>query len=67
MKNRLLPPDAAPAVAEKLFRRVVELERDSSLAETAHFQLSLIYRKSGRIADADRETKLFQEIRKARK
>jgi hypothetical protein len=46
---------------------VIELERDSSLAETAHFQLSLIYRKSGRIADADRETKLFQEIRKARK
>src|SRR5207247_10525209 len=28
--------------AEKLFRRVVELERDSSLAETAHFQLSLL-------------------------
>ena len=30
------------AAAEKLFRRVVELERDTSLAETAHFQLSLI-------------------------
>src|SRR5206468_7443750 len=53
--------------AEKLFHRVVELERDSSLAGTAHFHLSLIYRKLGRMADAERETNLFQEIRKVRK
>jgi tetratricopeptide (TPR) repeat protein len=64
-KARAASGDAA--AAEKLFRRVVELERDSSLAETAHLQLSLIYRKLGRTADADRETKLFRELRKARK
>ena len=53
--------------AERLFRSVIELERDSRLTETAHLQLSLIYRKLGRTADADRETKLFRELRKARK
>jgi tetratricopeptide (TPR) repeat protein len=53
--------------AEKLFRRVVELEQSSSLAESAHFQLAQLYRKLGRVTDSDREMKLFQEIRKSRK
>ncbi len=54
------------ASAEKLFRRVLEQERGSSLAESAHFQLAQIYRKSGRTAEADRETHAFQEIRRLR-
>jgi len=53
--------------AEKMFQRVLELEKTSRLAETAHFQLSQIYRKLGRSADADREMKLFQELRRTRK
>jgi tetratricopeptide (TPR) repeat protein len=55
------------ALAEKLFRRVIELEQSSSLAESAHFQLAQLYRKMGRQPDSDREMKLFQEIRKSRK
>src|SRR5262249_48676539 len=64
-KARAASGDAA--TAEKLFRRVLELERSSRIAEAAHLQLSLIYRKAGRIAEADRETKRFQELRKAAK
>jgi tetratricopeptide (TPR) repeat protein len=55
------------AKAEKLFRRVLDLEQSSSLAESAHFQLAQLYRKLGRLPDSDREMKLFQEIRKSRK
>jgi len=53
--------------AEKLFLRLLELEHASPLAESAHFQLAQIYRQLGRSADADREMKKFQEMRKARK
>jgi len=53
--------------AEKLFRRVLDQEQTSTLAESAHFQLAQIYRKQGRVPDADREMKLFQEMRKNRK
>ena len=52
------------AEAEKHFARVVELEPGSNLSATAHFQLAQIYRKAGRAADADRELKRFQEMRK---
>jgi len=52
------------ALAEKLFQQVLELEQESQLAESAHFQLAQIYRKLGRQADADRETRRFQEMRK---
>jgi tetratricopeptide (TPR) repeat protein len=55
------------ALAEKLMRRVVELEQASRLAESAHYQLAEIYRRLGRPSDADREMKLFQEMRKTRK
>ena len=55
------------AGAEKMFRRVLEYERTSRLAETAHFQLAQIYRKLGRSADAGREMTLFQQLRAKRK
>ncbi len=54
------------AAAEKLFLRVLQLEQASDLAESAHFQLAQVYRKLGRAEDADREMKLFQEMRKRR-
>jgi len=53
--------------AEKLFLRVLEDERTSTLAESAHFQLAQIYRQLGRSADADREMSLFQKLRGSRK
>ena len=49
------------------FQRVLDQEQTSILAESAHFQLSQIYRKQGRLPDADREMKLFQEMRRNRK
>ncbi len=52
------------AGAEKHFTHVVELEPDSNLAATAHFQLAQIYRKAGRAADADRELKRFKNMPK---
>lgn len=49
--------------AENLFRRVLEQESTSSLAQAAHYQLAQIYRKLGRTSDAEREMKRFQELR----
>jgi tetratricopeptide (TPR) repeat protein len=54
------------AAAEKLFRRILDQEQTSSLAESAHFQLAQLYRKQGRQPESDREMKLFQAIRKSR-
>ena len=53
--------------AEKAFQKVLELEQTSKLAETAHYQLAQIYRKLGRPADADREIKLFQQLKNKNK
>ncbi len=52
--------------AEKALLEVVALEPQSALAETAHFQLSQIYRRGARIVDADRENTLFRELRAKR-
>jgi tetratricopeptide (TPR) repeat protein len=54
------------ATAERLLRKLLEQEQASDLAESAHYQLAQIYRKSGRQQDADREQKLFQALRKQR-
>ena len=51
------------AGAEAAFRKVLEVESTSQLAQAAHFQLAQIYRKQGRAADADRHLKLFQQLR----
>ena len=53
-----------PAGAEKLLLRVIEQEPASSLAESAHYQLAQVYRTLGRAAEAAREMKLFQQMRK---
>ena len=48
---------------EKRFRRVLEVEDGSSLAEAAHLQLMQLYRKTGRGADAERERIALQRLR----
>jgi len=53
--------------AEKLLRRVIEQEPASALGESAHYQLAQIYRALKRPAEADREMKMLQEMRKGRK
>lgn len=49
--------------AARYFEQLLETEDGTKLAEAAHFQLAQIYRKLGRTAEAEREMKLFQELR----
>jgi tetratricopeptide (TPR) repeat protein len=53
--------------SEGYLRRVLALEQNSRLAESAHFELAQVYRKLGREADAEREMQAFQELRAKRK
>jgi tetratricopeptide (TPR) repeat protein len=55
-----------PARAEKAWKKVVELEPESALAEAAHFQLGLLYRRLKRTVDAERETQKFRELKARR-
>src|SRR5882762_5542635 len=50
------------ATAEKSWTRVVELEKDTSLAAQAHFGLAGLYRKQGKAPQAQREMQEFQKL-----
>lgn len=52
------------ARAQELFAQVLKQEQSSNLAASAHFQLATIYRKQGRVGEADREMKQFEALRK---
>jgi tetratricopeptide (TPR) repeat protein len=52
------------ATAEKAWERVVELEKDTSLAAQAHFGLAAIYRKQGKPQKAAAEMQQFQRLQK---
>jgi tetratricopeptide (TPR) repeat protein len=51
------------SAAEKYLKQLLEQEQTSTLAQAAHFQLAQAYRKLNRAADAEREMKLFHEMR----
>lgn len=53
------------AGAERLLRKVLEAEGRSALAEGAHLQLSQVYRRLGRVADAERELAALRALRGA--
>lgn len=53
--------------AEKDWNRLLMLEKDSELAQKAHFGLAGIYRKLGKRADAEREMKAFEDLKAAGK
>ena len=57
---------SSPA-AEKSFLRVLAQERESGLAESAHFQLAQLYRSTGRAAEAEKEMNAFRRIREERR
>jgi tetratricopeptide (TPR) repeat protein len=59
-KAASLEGDAAPA--EKAWKRVIELEKQSSLAAQAHFALAGLYRKQGKSEDAEREMAEFKKL-----
>jgi tetratricopeptide (TPR) repeat protein len=50
------------AAAEKAWRKLLSIEKDSSLAAQTHFALAGLYRKQGKAADAERETQEFQKL-----
>jgi len=41
---------------------VIELEKDTSLAAQSHFGLATLYRKQGKIAQAQHEMQEFQKL-----
>jgi tetratricopeptide (TPR) repeat protein len=51
-----------PAAAEKAWLKVIELEKETSLAAQAHFGLAGIYRKQGKAAQAQHEMQEFQRL-----
>lgn len=53
--------------AEKAFQRIIAINDSGELAGAAHFQLSQIYRKLGKSAEADREMERFRELTKSPK
>jgi tetratricopeptide (TPR) repeat protein len=48
--------------AEKAWTRVIELEKESSLAAQAHFGLASLYRKQGKTQQAQHEMQEFQRL-----
>jgi tetratricopeptide (TPR) repeat protein len=54
--------DGNSAAAEKAWTRVIELEKESSLAAQAHFGLANLYRKQGKTAQAQHELREFQKL-----
>lgn len=55
--------DGDPASAEKAWSKVIEIERESSLAAQAHFQLANLYRKQGNKAKAQQEMGKYQKLK----
>jgi tetratricopeptide (TPR) repeat protein len=50
------------AAAEKAWLKVIELEKNTSLAAQAHFGLAGVYRKLGKAAQAQHEMQEFQKL-----
>jgi len=53
------------AIAEGAWLKVVELEKNTSLAAQAHFGLAGLYRKQGKLAQAQHEMQEFQKLQGA--
>jgi tetratricopeptide (TPR) repeat protein len=54
--------DGNPAAAENAWTRVIELEKESSLAAQAHFGLANLYRKQGNTAKAQHEMQEYKRL-----
>ena len=51
-----------PAAAEKAWLEVIAIEKESSIAAQAHFELAGLYRKQGKTAEAEREMQEFTRL-----
>ena len=54
--------DADPAAAEKAWTKLLEIEKETSLAAQAHFGLAALYRKQGKAVQAQHELQEFQKL-----
>ena len=52
-------------LAEKSWTQILNIEKESELAAQTHFELATLYRKSGRVPDAERELAAYRKIRQA--
>ncbi len=56
--------DNSPAIAEKSWLHLFEIEKDTSLAGQTHFALAALYRKQGNAAKAESEMREFKKLQK---
>jgi tetratricopeptide (TPR) repeat protein len=54
--------DGDAALAEKAWTKVIQLEKDTSLAAQSHFGLAALYRKQGKTTQAQHEMQEFQKL-----
>jgi tetratricopeptide (TPR) repeat protein len=54
--------DGDPAAAENYWKRLLAIEKDTTLAGQAHFALGGLYRKQGKAAEAAKEMQEFQKL-----
>src|ERR1700675_4261986 len=57
--------DGDPATAEKAWTKVIDLEKETSLAAQSHFGLAALYRKQGKTTQAQHELQEFQKLQGA--
>jgi tetratricopeptide (TPR) repeat protein len=50
------------AAAEKAWTKLLSVESQSSLAAQAHFGLAALYRKQGKVAEAQHEMQQFESL-----
>ncbi len=50
--------------AERTWRQLLSVEKNTPLAAQAHFGLATLYRKEGKAADAEREMQEYRELQK---
>jgi len=59
--------DGRPDAAEKAWLEVIRLGDTSELAASAHLQLSQLYRKQGKLAEADGHLQRYRELEKGKR
>jgi tetratricopeptide (TPR) repeat protein len=57
--------DGDSATAERAWRKVIELEKNTTLAAQSHFGLAGLYRKQGKSTQAQQEMQEFQKLQSA--
>jgi tetratricopeptide (TPR) repeat protein len=62
MLGKAAASDGDDSLAQNSWLHVLNLEKDTALAEQAHYGLAGIYRKQGKSADADREMNEFTRL-----